>query len=263
MEVMLEDPKRADDVLTEIDKLIDWKSRAEQKIEKGMMHLALYLLEAKQNAYWVRRGFKDETEWIKKSFPQSRSQYYYLIGIAEKLGHYPHEMLEDLGVAKCTALARVQKHFQNIPENYFLHAKAEDKDTFTRRVKSAISKDCSTETPDPKEEIHFRSYKFTGDQIFEIETAMRILRMELGTDKSDSYAIHMLCVEYLSGVRDDGLGRIQDRNAYIMQLIGRLYNQLDREQPGIYDRLISHFATWVEKGRDNGHHVQNEESEAP
>jgi hypothetical protein len=255
-QLIVVDESRAGEVLAKIDQLLLWKSSAEAKVDRAMMKLANCLFEAKQNAYYVQRGYKDESDWINKIFPQSRTFYYVLIGIAKHLGHLPYPLLEDLGFHKCAALVRIKKHFGTVPENYILHAQNEDKETFIRRVRAELSDSCDGH--EPKEEIQFQTFKFYGDGIFEVNEAIRSMQTIVGSDKSVSDCLRLICVDFLSGSTEDGRGVVQGRNGYIRMMIGRLLDQLDRSEVGIYDKGISQYATWVERGKVNGDDVQIE-----
>lgn len=244
------DPVRAEEVLRRIDELWSWLGEAQKKVEGKFMILAMNLLEAKRNAYWAYRGYTDESEWVKGAFPQSRTQYYDLIDIAEQLGQYPTDLLERIGSTKCRQLARVKKHFGALPENYFLHAIEEKTTTFIARVRSALSGDCDHGEGKQDEEVHFKTFKFYGDGIFEVNEAIKTMQMILGSDRSPSDAIRMICVDWQSGYRDDGKGLVQGRTSYILMVIGRLLEQLNTDDHSVYNRVITQVATWVEKGRD-------------
>ena len=261
MEIVISNPDRAEQVLREIDEVLAWKKDLESTVEKKMMALANNLLEAYQNRYWTHRGFQDESQYIEAIFPRSRSLYYDLIRIAKNLNHYDHELLEDIGVFNCRELCKVQKRFGMVPETLLLDAKCDDQETFKAKVKSAVGGDCDAKR-DPREEVLFVTLSFVGDQIYDFNEAVRIAQMEAGTDKQTE-AVCVLARDFLSGYRDDGKGRVQGRNAFLVSLIGRLHEQIDVSQEGIYDKLITQLATWVEKGRDRaGTPVEGEEDQA-
>lgn len=247
MEIVELNRARADQVLKEIDAIIAWKTDLQSKVEEKMMALANHLLEAYQNAYWMVRGYEDESQYIEATFKNSRSLYYDLIRIAKNLNHYDHRLLEKIGFSRCRELVRVKKAFGTVPNNYFLHAQEEDAETFRRRVKSAVE---GTEALTGRhEETTFVTLAFSGTQIYDFNEAVRISMMESGTEKQTE-AVCVMARDFLSGYRDDGKGRVQDRNAFILAMVGRLYEQIDRNQASIYDRMITQLATWVEKGRD-------------
>ena len=260
MELIITNPDRAEQVLKEIDSILAWKKDLEAKVEENMMVLANHLLEAYQNAYWIQRGYQDESQYIEATFPKSRSLYYDLIRIAKTLNHYDHKKLCEIGVFKCRELCKVQKRFGVVPETYLLDAKSDDQETFKAKVKSAVGGDCDTKR-NPTEEVLFVTLSFVGDQIYDFNEAVRIAQMEAGTDKQTE-AVCVMARDFLSGYRDDGKGRVQGRNAFLVALIGRLYEQIDISQKGIYDRMITQLATWVEKGRDRaGSPMEEEEAE--
>jgi hypothetical protein len=260
MDIVIENPERADQILKEIDAIIAWKSDLQNKVEQRMMTLANHLLEAYQNAYWIRRGYQDETQYIEATFKNSRSLYYDLIRIAKNLNHYDHKLLEQIGFAKCRELCKVQKSFGTVPNNYFLHAQEEDSVVFKERVKAVVHNQ-EVSNPAPKEEVSFVTLSFSGSQIYDFNEALKIAMMEGETDKTTE-AVCIMARDFLSGYRDDGKGRIYDRNTFIMSIIGRLLDQMDRKKPEVYDRLITQLATWVEKGREGARaELQEEESE--
>lgn len=250
MEEALIDAARAEQVLREIDLILAWKKELEQKVEERMMRLCLDLLEVHHNKYWKIRGFDDETEYIEFVFPQSRRQYYKLIEIGTTLGHYDHKILEQIGPTKCGDLVKVHKRFGAVPYNYFAHALEEDTSAFHERVKSAVNRDV-TDKRNSTEAVTFETLAFVGDQYFDFTEALRVVKMETGIEKNTE-AICMILRDFLSGYRDDGQGRLQNRNAFLLGVIRRCYSQIDRGQKGIYDRLVSQLATWVEEGRDDG-----------
>lgn len=250
---------RAQQVLQEIDLLIIWKNKVEKEVEKKMMHLCLNLLESHRNRYWKIRGFEDESQYIASVFPHSRRYYYRLIEIGETLGHYDHKVLEEIGPSKCTDLVKVHKRFGAVPQNYFAHAIEEDRDTFHARVQAAISDDCTNGRVE-RQEVVFETLSFVGDQYFDYTEALRIVQMETGIEKKTE-AFCMILRDFLSGYRDDGRGRIQDKNAFIMGVIKRCYQQIDRGKPDIYKRLIAQLGTWIEEGRDAGPYMEAEACE--
>ncbi len=248
MEIVELNRERAEQVLKEIDAIIAWKNDLQHKVEEKMMTLANHLLEAYQNAYWTLRGFEDESQYIEATFKNSRSLYYDLIRIAKNLNHYDHRLLEKIGFSRCRELCKVKRVFGTVPNNYFLHAQEEDAETFKQRVKSAVD-GVQAASPQPHEETTFVTLAFSGTQIYDFNEAVRIAMMEAGTEKQTE-AVCVMARDFLSGYRDDGKGRVYDRNAFILAMVGRLYDQIDRAQEGIYDRMITQLATWVEKGRD-------------
>jgi|GEM_PF-2770285 hypothetical protein len=248
------DTVRASQVLQEIDRLIDWKDRAEKAVEKNMMLLCLNLLETHRNKYWKVRGFDDESQYVEASFSHSRQYYYQLINIGQTLGYCDHKILSEIGPTKCRDLVKIHKYFGAIPQNYFSHALEEDRETFHRRVKDAIAGKVAARSP--VEEVIIETLSFVGSQYFDYTEALRVIKMETGIEKNTE-AICTIFREFLSGYRDDGQGRVQNRNAFLMGIIQRCYEQIDRDQPYIYDRMVAQLATWVEEGRDARTKLEN------
>ena len=215
-----------------------------------MMRLCLNLLENHRNRYWKIRGFEDESQYVEATFTHSRQYYYDLIRIGQTLGYCDHKLLSEIGPTKCRDLVKIHNHFGSIPGNYLKQALEEDRDTFHRRVQCAIAEKVSS-TRDPGEEVIMETLAFVGSQYFDFTEALRVVQMETGIEKKTE-AMCMIFRDFLSGYRDDGAGRVQNRNAFILGIIQRCYEQIDINQEHIYDRMITQLATWVEKGRDAG-----------
>lgn len=259
MEMVPEDPQKADSVLAEIDVLLAWRTETEKAAEGKMMRLSLLLLEAKRGAYWIRRGYQDEDEWIRKAFPQSRAQYYRLLTIAENLANYPHDMLERIGLSKCGEIVRIKRHFGYVPEPLMVQAENECRDDFQARVKVILTGQAAITAE--KDECHFISFKLYGDSIATVHEALRIAGIKAESDKSSGHLIDLICIDYLSGYSDDGTGHLQDRNGFLFPLVGRLLDQMDLKKEGAANRLVSMVVTRVEREKDDGAQIQDPDPE--
>jgi hypothetical protein len=252
-------------VLIAIDKLVKWQRETSAKYEKGLMRLAALLVEAKRGAYWTLRGYKSEEEYIRDIFPQSRANYYALIGIGEHLANYPRELLENLGRSKCEDLVRVQRHCGLIPENWFLHAQEDDKDTFRRRVRSFLTDDTgdgskSQPKPDPKVEDHFISFRIFGDDIITINRTFETMTKLVGSDRGLGFLFVLVCANFLSQFAEDGSGHVMGKNQFILTTIKGFVEQLDFSEAQVVDRLIGTIAAGVDKNR--GTPMETKETEA-
>jgi hypothetical protein len=269
---MTEDRDRPLSVLADIDAFLAWERGAVAKLEEGKMRLAALLVEAKQGEYWKARGILSEEDYIATTFPQSRSNYYALVAIGENLlPFYPRKLLEELGRSKCEDLCRVQRECGVIPENWFLHAKAEDKDVFRRRVRSYIAerhppKQAEGSAPGeparqprthpaearPEIEDEFFTFRIFGEGIGIVRRALEMARLMLGTDKSYGYCLEMICGDFCASSWNDSDGRPLSKNGFLLMVIAHSVQQLDMGEEGCADRLISSIAMVLESQKTNG-----------
>lgn len=259
------DSDQAKLVLIGIDKLIRWAKDASAKYEKGMMRLASLLLEAHRGAYWTFRGYDSEEEYIKETFPQSRSNYYTLISIAEHLlPLFPQHQLEEFGRSKCEDLVRIKKHCGVVPANWSVHAAEDDKDTFRRRVRAFLSDACQEPGGlaqiDPKIEEQFISVRLFGDQIITVRRGLDVMGEMIGSDKSIGYRVELAFAYFLSGFNEDGVGHVEGKNGLLFLIIQGAIQQLDFNQIKCLDRLVGVVGAAVEK--NSGTKIQAETGQA-
>jgi hypothetical protein len=240
------DRSQAIRVLREIDGLIEWVRDATDKAERAGIRMGRLLAQLHSGQYWMERGCSSEEEYIKKYFPQSRAQYFRMRRTGHELMSYPVEKLEELGSSKCEDLCRVRRHSGGlIPENWFLHAGADDKDTFRRRVRAYVT---GHELARPEVEDQFRTFRFFGDDIQILNRALHIASLETGSDKSDSYNLIMILKDYLSGHNERG-ARLQDQDGMLLLLIASCTESLSFKGD-CADRLIGTVASAVERAKE-------------
>lgn len=244
--------KEAKEVLNEVDALLLKVDKVAQEAGDCFIDLSFLLLKVKRGAYWTERGFASEHEYIEKSFPQSRAQYYKLIRCGISLQGYKREDLKRWGIFKCEDLTRLHVHFEGeVPGEWFNHLDNDNKDTFRRRVrafldnkeKKAIE---SGEQPKPETEDNFITIRIFGNDINIFNTAIEKLKVALGSDKSIGYLIVMALNDWLAGFNEDGTGRVSGKNAFILASIEGLVKQLDLKEPDVSQRLIGIVAQGVE-----------------
>jgi hypothetical protein len=264
-EVISVDADQAKLVLVSIDKLLRWAKDASAKYEMGMMRLASLLMEAHRGAYWMFRGYDSEEEYIRETFPQSRSNYYTLISIAEHLlPLFPQKQLEDLGRSKCEDLVRIKKHCGLVPANWSIHAAEDDKETFRRRVRAFLNDDGQEDGKvariDPRIEDHFISIRFFGDQIITFRRGIDVIGQIIGSEKSIGHRVELAFAYFLSGINEDEVGHISGQNGLLMTIIQGCIEQLDFNQPKCSDRLIGTVAAAIQK--NSGTKIQSQTDEA-
>ena len=242
------DHETAARVLREIDSLIDWVKDATDKAEKAGIRLGRLLAQMHNGQYWIAKGCYSEEEYIQKYFPQSRAQYFRLRRTGSELMYLPLEQLEVLGSSKCEDLCRIKRHAGGqIPENWFLHAQCDDKDTFRRRVREQVSGRALPEAPQVEDSfLHFRIF---GDDIQIIDRALHVAGLEAGSDKSSGYLLKLICADYLSGHNETG-ARLQDQDGINLIIIARCIENLSFRNGTCADRLISTVAAAVERAKE-------------
>lgn len=249
MEIQNIDEVKANKVLEEIDNLLSDQKRTVKKLESDFVKLAALLREAKYGAYWTLRGYKGEEEYIRATFPQSRSQYYTLIGIAEHLKGYPPKLLEEIGRSKCEGLVRIQRTLGKIPQEWFDTAVKVNKDVFRRQVREFMEeKTGSIEKPrDPQEEDHLMTFRLFGDSITVVKKAMDIIARMTGSEKNMGDRLTLLCANFLSQFNEDGSGNVVGQNSFLFETIKGLVKQINFLEDKAADRLIAIIASAVEE----------------
>lgn len=242
------DQKVAAKVLANIDELVVYCKDTVDKLEKGFVRLGVLLAEVSQNKYYLLRGYRSQEEYIKATFPQGRSTYYDLLDIGSHLAEYPRALLESLGRTKCAQLIKVKKHCGTIPENWWLHAKKDDRDSFKRRVKSYLSGDGAPKPPE--QEDHFITFRIFGDAIIVVNKGLEIMGRILGSYKSTGDRLEKLFLNFLSQFEEDGTGHVVGENAFILSTVSGLIKQLDWAEKGLGDRLVGTIAAAAEECRE-------------
>jgi hypothetical protein len=241
------DIKKAAKVLGEIDKLVTAQHETLAQLESSFVRLSLLLYEAKRGAYWTLRDFNSEEEYIKSKFPNSRSQYYALIGIAEHLGKYESKKLESAGRSKCEDLVRIKKTEGDVPVLWWAHAEQDDKETFRRRVRDYMEKKTGKKgkSANPHEEDSLMTFRLFGDSITVVKKAFDILKLMTGSDKNAGDLLTLMCAEFLSQF-DEERGRVTGQNAFLLSSIQGLVRQINFAEDKAADRLIGIIAAAVE-----------------
>jgi len=186
--------RRAVIVLTKIDEILSWENRTDQERDRHFVDLGRYLCEVRAGQYWRIDNLKSFDEFLEKKFPQSRRKAYYLMAIHERLPRINKSDLEQVGWAKATELAKVaRRDGEQFSCATWLHAaKQMPKEEFRRAVESHLT---GKET-EASEILYFKVYK---SQLPVVERALETAGLMLGTDKSRSYCLEMICADFLAG----------------------------------------------------------------
>lgn len=235
-EVLAISKERAAEVLTEIDNIV---SQTEEFANRSVAKVSKLLVEAKHNAYWIERGFKTEDEYI-KTLPYSRAQYYNLLGIGLHLGFLPEETIAEIGVKKAEALVRISKHSPSLTDEWLEKAKNETHEEFLQDVRSFFkAKDSQSD-----ETFEWIRIKAAKDQSNVIREALEIASNMLGSEKSQAHQLEAICADFLSHYNDDGSGRLENRNGFMLSIIRNLAKNLDE---AALEALVGTLASVVEE----------------
>jgi hypothetical protein len=256
-EIIVVDKKEARAVLQQVDELLGKVEEATSQAGSCFIDLSFLLLKVKRGAYWTERGCHSEHEYLQKTFPQSRAQYYKLLRCGINLRGYNRVDLKRWGIVKCEGLTRLHIHFEgSVPSEWFEYLEKDSKETFMRRVrgyfdaldakeqKKVTGKE---EKEDPQVEDEFITLRIFGNDINTWNRAMECSGLELGSDKSVSYRVMSIMRDYLAGYTEDGKGRVQGDNAFILASIGNMVKQLNFNDPSVSERLIGIVAKGVEQ----------------
>jgi hypothetical protein len=157
---------------------------------------------------------------LERRFPESRRKAYYLMSIHEQLPPQVKRDLQRLGWSKGVELARLARHQgQRFESATWLHkARRLPKAEF----RQAVEKELTGKDSEPSELIYFNVYE---SQIPVIEQAIETAARMLGTDKSRSYCLEMICADFLAGAHMDG-----NHAEILLQSISRYYQFLPSGQ---------------------------------
>ena len=191
--------RRAALVLTRIDEILSWQNRTDQERDRHFVDLGRYLCEVRAGQYWKLDNLKSFDEFLEKKFPQSRRKAYYLMAIHERLHRVRKADLHQVGWSKATELAKVaRRDGQQFDCATWLHRAQEmPKEEFQRAVECHLT---GKET-EASEILYFKVYK---SQLPVIERALETAGLMLGTDKSRSYCLEMICADFLAGANLEG-----------------------------------------------------------
>jgi hypothetical protein len=225
--------RRAMFVLTKIDEILMWEQRKESERDTRFVELGRYLCEVRAGQYWRVENLKSFDEFLEKRFPESRRKAYYLMSIHEHLPPQVRKELKEVGWTKGLELAKLaRRDGQEFDCATWLHkAREMPKEEFKREVERELT---GKET-EPWEIVYFKLYK---SQIPIIEQAIDTAALMLGSDKSRSYCLEMICADFLAGADlDNGSPEI------LLHSIARFFKFLPSEQKHAFLSQISQRAS--------------------
>ena len=224
--------RRAMFVLTKIDQILAWEQQKDRERDTRFVNLGRYLCEVRAGQYWRVETLKSFDEFLEKRFPESRRKAYYLMSIHEHLPPQARKELKEIGWTKGLELAKLaRRDGQEFDCATWLHkARAMAKEEFKREVEKELT---GRET-EPWEIIYFKLYK---SQIPIIEQAIDTAALMLGSDKSRSYCLEMICADFLAGANlDNGSPEI------LLHSIVRFFKFLPGEQKHAFLSQVSQLA---------------------
>src|SRR5437868_2568015 len=226
--------RRAQFVLTKIDEILAWEQRKETEKDTRFVELGRYLCEVRVGQYWRLENLKSFDEFLERRFPESRRKAYYLMSIHEHLPPQVKRELKQVGWTKGLELAKLarRRNGQEFDCATWLHkAREMPKDEFRREVE----KELTGKETEPWEIVYFKLYK---SQIPVIEQALETAALMLGSDKSRSYCLEMICADFLAGANlDNGSPEI------LLHSIARFFKFLPGEQKHAFLSQISQRAS--------------------
>jgi hypothetical protein len=220
-------------VLTKIDEILMWEQRKESERDTRFVELGRYLCEVRAGQYWRVEDMNSFDEFLEKRFPESRRKAYYLMSIHEHLPPQVREDLKEVGWTKGLELAKLaRRDGREFDCATWLHTAREmPKEKF----KLEVEKELNGKETEPWEIIYFKLYK---SQIPVIEQAIDTAALMLGSDKSRSYCLEMICADFLAGANlDNGSPEI------LLHSIARFFKFLPGEQKHAFLSQISQRAS--------------------
>jgi hypothetical protein len=186
--------RRAALVLAKIDEILAWEKNTDQERDIRFVELGRYLCEVRAGQYWRVDDLKSFDEFLERKFTESRRKAYYLMAIHERLPRVPKPELKLIGWTKAAELAKVaRRDGQDFDCATWVHKAQEmPKEEFKREVDRHLT---GQET-EPWEIIYFKVYK---SQLPVIERSLETAALMLGSDKSRSYCLEMICADFLAG----------------------------------------------------------------
>ena len=186
--------RRALFVLGKIDEILSWERNVEREKDSRFVDLGRYLCEVRAGQYWRVDNLKSFDEFLERKFPESRRKAYYLLAIHEHLTRVPKAQLREVGWSKARELVKVARRDgqEFICAPWVHKAKELPREEFKREVERYLT---GKET-EPWEIIYFKLYK---SQLKVVERALEIAALMLGSDKSRSYSLEMICADFLAG----------------------------------------------------------------
>jgi hypothetical protein len=190
--------ERALFVLGKIDEILTWEQRKENERDTKFVELGRYLCEVRSGQYWRIEKLKSFDDFLERRFPESRRKAYYLMSIHEHLPPQARKELKEIGWTKGRELAKVaRRDGQSFDCAPWVHkARQMHREDFRREVE----KELTGRQEEASELIYFKVYKSQEPVIEQaIETAARML----GSDRSRSYCLEMICADFLAGANLD------------------------------------------------------------
>jgi hypothetical protein len=224
--------ERALFVLGKIDEILTWEQRKENERDTKFVELGRYLCEVRAEQYWRLEELKSFDEFLEKRFPESRRKAYYLMSIHEHLPPQARRELKKIGWTKGLELAKVaRKDGQKFNCATWLHkAREMPKDAFRQEVERELT----GEDTEPWEIVYFKLYK---SQIPVIYRALETAALMLGSDKSRSYCLEMICADFLAGANlDNG-----DPETLLFSMT-RFFRLLPEDQKQAFQQILSEKA---------------------
>ncbi len=186
--------------------------------------------EVRAGQYWRLENLKSFDEFLERRFPESRRKAYYLMSIHEHLPPQARRELKEVGWTKGLELAKLarRRDGQGFDCATWLHkARSMPKDQFRWEVE----KELTGRDTEPWEIVYFKLYK---SQIPVIEQALETAALMLGTDKSRSYCLEMICADFLAGANlDNGNPNI------LLDSLSRFFKFLPGEQKHAFLHQVS------------------------
>jgi hypothetical protein len=192
------DRRRALLVMDKIDEILAWEKTKEQERDVRFVELGQYLCEVRAGQYWRLESLKSFDEFLEKRFPESRRKAYYLMAIHENLTKVPKQQLKAIGWSKAVEMVKVARsEGESFDCATWLHrAKELPKEEFKQEVERHLT----GRDTEPWEIIYFKFYK---SQLPIIEQALETAALMLGSAKSRSYCLEMICADFIAGAHID------------------------------------------------------------
>jgi hypothetical protein len=185
---------RARLVLAKIDQILAWEANLERDKDTRFVELGRYLCEVRAGQYWRLENLKSFDDFLGHRFPESRRKAYYLMSIHEQLPRQIRQDLKLVGWSKAAELAKVARSDGKAFDcaTWMHKARSMPKEEFRWEVEKHIT---GKET-EPYELVYFKLYK---SQLPVIEQALETAGLMLGSEKSRSYCLEMICADFLAG----------------------------------------------------------------
>lgn len=139
-----------------------------------------------------RTGFE---EYLARKFPGSRRKAYYLMSIHDHLRPFLRaKEIDELGWSKAAELAKVARsQGREFKCATWMHkARQLPREEFQREVEHYFT----GKYPEPTETLCF---KLTESQMEVVEKALHIAALMVGSEKSRSHCLELICADFLAG----------------------------------------------------------------